>query len=564
MGEDRGEGGSAMPERTLWWFPSGGFLSQLEDVTPAALAGVRVRPFSSSSAQAGFPSNALWGDPNRKGGIRKSLQAFLESPAPLLHAVQDGSAAFQWALLDAASHAGYRHRVVSWSTPLQRLRAVVRDGQWTGIDSRLPPLLREDQKCQNRLAYLFRLLAEGQHQWEVVEPSAEDENWLFGLPKALGVHLRARAAAAQLPMDEPQEQLLRLESGWLTGSEVPPVLLRPSLVRPAVEDARVKLVRLEGIPPLLPPGECVQTHGMVVFEGTVPAKLELEQAGECNVLAWPRPSPALANKWPDLPAARQARFASTSLLADAKSPAHLRLRPDQDAPVPVLDVVFKEDPSPAIKGIFLARWAIGYQSIPKVACTSLKEALFRLATGESFGDRKRPGGGYIHDYFFRHEQDITQAAWRFVVVRDPIERFLSGFSNRVLHYRELSKSYLSSLPDKAGMDLESFPANPSLDQFIANFDFYCKVPTIRHHFSPISTFVAPLESYSRVYAFHEIDALAVDISQRTGQEFSIPHSQQGGPKLKLDRVKPGSLRKLIQIYESDYEMLKHLYQPPSL
>ncbi|WP_211372990.1 sulfotransferase family 2 domain-containing protein [Ideonella dechloratans] len=375
--------------------------------------------------------------------------------------------------------------------------------------------------------------------------------------------LRDQALAVQLPLTEAQEQLLTLESGWLTGLEQLPTLLRPKLVRPSIEDARVKLVRLEGIPPLLPRGERSQASGIVLFDSTEPAELEMVQSGESTVLAWPRPSPALASKWPDLPAARQARLSSVSLLADAKSPVHLRLRSRKGEEVPVLNVEFREYPSPAVNGIFLAQWSIGYQSIPKVACTSLKEALFLLATGENFGDRKRPGGGYIHDYFFRHEQDIAQAAWRFVVVRDPIQRFLSGFSNRVLHYRELSREYLASLPSMSGVDLEDFPANPSLDQFIANFEFYCQVPTIRHHFSPISAFVAPLESFSRVYAFHEIDALAADISKRTGQEFRIPHSQQGGPKLKLERLGGDSLRRLVKIYEADYEMLKHFYLPPS-
>lgn len=562
MGDDRGETGTTLTERTIWWFPSGGMLSHCEGMTPDALAGVRVRPFA--PFQAGALIAALWDEPRRRAGAKKSLLALLDASGPLLHVIQDGSVAFQWALLDAATRAGYLHRVVSLRTPLNSLRMAAHESRWNGEDCSLPPLLREHQDRQNRLAYLLRLMREGRHQWELVAPDTSDESWLVDLPQAVGKGLRQGAKVAQQLMGEAQEQLLTIEAGWLAGPEQPPALLRPSLVRPSVEDPRVKFARLEGIPPLLPRGERVQTHGAVIFDSTAPSQLELEQAGASEVLTWPCPSPALASKWPDCPAAHQARFSSGCLVADAKSPAHLRLRSNQSELVPVLDVQFKEDPTPAVKGIFLARWSIGYQSIPKVACTSLKEALFRLATGQDFDARKRPGAVYVHEYFGQREQDITHADWRFVVVRDPIQRFLSGFSNRVLHYRELSRNYLAQQPSMAGVDLESFPVNPGIEQFIANFEFYCRVPTIRHHFSPISTFVAPLDSFSRVYAFHEINVLAADISERTKHEFVISHSQQGGPKLTLDHLKPESLRKLIRIYEADYEMLKHIYQSPSL
>lgn len=270
------------PERVLWWFPSGGLLSPLDEMTSVELGRVLVRPFS--LFQAGSLIVGQWDEPGRRVGCRKSLQALLESSGSILHVVQDGSVAFQWALLEAASRAGYRHRVVSWRSPLQCLRAVVREGKWNGIDSKLPPLLRENQRCQNRLTYLLRLMDEGDHRWELVEPVGTEGDWARGLPPVVSERLRDQALAVQLPLTEAQEQLLTLESGWLTGLEQLPTLLRPKLVRPSIEDARVKLVRLEGIPPLLPRGSAAKPVALCF--STVPSLQSLRWCNLGKVQCW--------------------------------------------------------------------------------------------------------------------------------------------------------------------------------------------------------------------------------------------------------------------------------------
>ena len=88
---------------------------------------------------------------------------------------------------------------------------------------------------------------------------------------------------------------------------------------------------------------------------------------------------------------------------------------------------------------------LGYQHVPKVATTSMFHWMYRLihdahvATGAPSVVVKRR--------FFTEGPSVQNAEtavapykdyFRFALTRDPIKRFLSMYSNRVVHHRELS------------------------------------------------------------------------------------------------------------------------------
>lgn len=554
---------STQENPVLWWVPDVLPLHRLSEECDSGGAHPLLRPFSPGKPGADIASN--WGEAWRPSQLKTFLEEIHNQGRSLIHVHSDGCHAFQWALLSAASRLGYQHRVLCWPNRLHALRAVARQLDWPRAERRLHHLLKVEEVSFRNLAYIRRLMQTGHHEWEsVLADAVLCQDGFSGLPNSLVDIFQEVIISAVSPLESAHEDALEREIAWRTGVQQMPCFLRPKVVTPDRPDSRIKLARLDGLPPWVCSEDQMNPGGVVIFDGDVPAQLRLDQGDASSSLDWPHPSPGVASKWPGLPAAKVARFRVAPMRADDHQPAHLTLSLSDGTTVPVVDVRFNPHPRSKVSGIFLEPWSIGYQPIPKVACTSIKEALFRLVMKEPFSQALGGGAAHIHSYFDQREQDVTQADWRFVVVRDPIQRFLSGYSNRVLHHRELSRDYLARLSSGLGLEMDDFPFDPGLDEFIENFDFYCKIPTIHHHFRPISDFVAPLSAFDRVYAFEELSTLAKDLSHRTGQEFVIPHSQRGGPKLRMEQIGNAALKRLVDIYSGDYEMLKDYYLPPSI
>ena len=101
---------------------------------------------------------------------------------------------------------------------------------------------------------------------------------------------------------------------------------------------------------------------------------------------------------------------------------------------------------------------------PKVACTSIKRMFYRIENEREFISGYRNSISFnIHDYyptppFGKVPHSKIRDHFRICVVRDPIRRFLSGYSNRVVFHRELRKELLSYEAMTAGA-----APNPTLD-----------------------------------------------------------------------------------------------------
>jgi hypothetical protein len=211
------------------------------------------------------------------------------------------------------------------------------------------------------------------------------------------------------------------------------------------------------------------------------------------------------------------------------------------------------------EAILLPKRSLGYRHIPKVACTSIKTMLYELRMGKSFS-RERMGMD-VHQYFFKEYRDISKAEFRFIVVRDPIKRLLSAYSNRVVHHKELSKEYLSKQEDlKKIFEEENIPFNPSLSEFIRHFSFYQKVPSIHHHTKPVVMFgIRNLSFYTHVYTIEQLHLLEEDLSQRYKKQMKLPRLQTGGLKLKVAQLSREEITFLLDFYTRDYELLADYY-----
>ena len=210
----------------------------------------------------------------------------------------------------------------------------------------------------------------------------------------------------------------------------------------------------------------------------------------------------------------------------------------------------------------MPRIKLAYFPVPKVACTSIKEFLYEIGYGRPYAPTERKDGTriYIHQIIKTEEFDTLDLSrmdgfHRIAVVRDPIERFLSAFGNRVIYHRELSV-------DRAGPALArlGLPADPHLDAFIEHFAGYrAAVPSIRHHTDPAVAFLGTNPTYfTRVYRFSELAALAEDVRKLTGVTVQMPRRQTGGPKFARSALSPRQTARLQEFYAADYAFLERL------
>ncbi len=214
-----------------------------------------------------------------------------------------------------------------------------------------------------------------------------------------------------------------------------------------------------------------------------------------------------------------------------------------------------------MQGILCTRHSISYLPLPKVANTSIKHTMFELEHGGRF-TQAATGAAHIHEYFRRHKAAVSEGKFRFVVVRDPIKRFLSAYANRVVHHRELSAENIQALAlqkKKLKIKPAKFQPDPSPGQFVEMLDLYQRIPSILVHTRPVAPMIEDLGRFTKVYPFECLAELEADLSEFTGQPVTLRHAQTGGPKLDISCLSAGQLDKLRAYYEEDYRLLHAFY-----
>lgn len=209
----------------------------------------------------------------------------------------------------------------------------------------------------------------------------------------------------------------------------------------------------------------------------------------------------------------------------------------------------------------IEKYKLFYVAVPKVACTSIKTALFKLQNGFDFQDFIT-NWRYIHIHhpsvypsmpFVDLNKENLDGYFKVALVRDPVERFLSAYSNRVGHYRELSAERIGEAATAQGLR-----PDPDLHEFIEHLDAYRAVsPSILHHTDPMWVFLGEDPAfYDRIFNLRYIDAFAKTISEMTGTEFTIPRLQTQGEKISVDTLSPAEKRKIEDFYARDYDMFR--------
>lgn len=206
--------------------------------------------------------------------------------------------------------------------------------------------------------------------------------------------------------------------------------------------------------------------------------------------------------------------------------------------------------------ITLRKQVIAYFPVPKVACTSIKHVFFALENDREFQPFFANGKLYsIHKIypgklFASTPRKQLKEHIRLAVVRDPVKRLLSCYSNRVVHHQELSGA-------KIGKDLREakLTPNPDLGEFVDNLEAYQKVQgSVFHHSRPMVDFLGKqAKYYSKIYRIEEIENLIGRLNKITGKQVVLGRHQTGGPKLQPSDLETKQLEKLKTYYAEDYD-----------
>lgn len=207
---------------------------------------------------------------------------------------------------------------------------------------------------------------------------------------------------------------------------------------------------------------------------------------------------------------------------------------------------------------------------PKSACTSIKTALFQLENGFGFRDFLIYGQlRTIHDPAFYPAMDYAtverliaqhnlspDALVKFTVVRHPVDRLLSAYSNRVLHYGDIEADLSRNAEARAALEAKGLPVLPDLSTFIRHLvDYRALSRLIWLHTQPQGYFIGKDPGfYTGIFGMKALRDFEQAISDHVGMEFRLPHLQTGGEKISRSALSGDEVKALEDFYRTDFDL----------
>jgi hypothetical protein len=144
---------------------------------------------------------------------------------------------------------------------------------------------------------------------------------------------------------------------------------------------------------------------------------------------------------------------------------------------------------------------------------------------------------------------------KIVVVRDPVERLVSVYRNRVRHYREIETADFDAL----GLP-STLPRAPDFDTFCAHLHQYRKIISINHHSRPQSVYIgSDLGFFDHVFRFERLGDLISYLSDRNGSPVALPRLRMDGLARSEISISERSYDLIAGYYRADYALLQGLY-----
>ncbi|NKB26678.1 MAG: hypothetical protein GKR99_03585 [Rhodobacteraceae bacterium] len=219
--------------------------------------------------------------------------------------------------------------------------------------------------------------------------------------------------------------------------------------------------------------------------------------------------------------------------------------------------------------VILKDHGLAYFGIPKIASSSMKRVLFALECGEPFEKRTEASAHKpkaLHEIYpsrplARGDFKACADLWNFAVVRDPVDRILSAYGHRVVGLRDLEKRDTA----KRKARLLRISLRPDLEEFCLKLDRYRLMSgLIRHHVDAQTRFLG--RDPARLDAIFPIEKMAdltQALSERTGQQITMPTNSGTGPRFSRSELSPKATRVILRKFAADYRFLNGIYTPPT-
>jgi hypothetical protein len=153
--------------------------------------------------------------------------------------------------------------------------------------------------------------------------------------------------------------------------------------------------------------------------------------------------------------------------------------------------------------------------------------------------------------------------FKFIIVRDPVKRFLSYFNKNIKNESLLK---LKGFPERRylfGLD-----RLPDLNFFINNLEDYKYVfIDVRHHTLCQTAYIGKsLENYDCITQLENLSKLNLELNKFLGREIEFPHLMKSDKPITelFSNISLKSLEKLIDYYSDDYQLLQDYYSPDDI
>jgi len=201
---------------------------------------------------------------------------------------------------------------------------------------------------------------------------------------------------------------------------------------------------------------------------------------------------------------------------------------------------------------------IAFAPVPKAGCSSIKMMFAEL--DPSLPDV--PPQRKLHETYptYRFKLSRLRAvkdAFRFTMVRDPIKRLMSVYTDRFLQKNDLKRSMMLKRQNE-------LPVEPDPDYFFQNLTAYREHSfSIRHHtFLTVAFTGRRFQRYDRVYTTDEMPELAEMLSQRSGKQVTAKRANPSKTRLDFNDLHPKTRDVLRPRLEAEYRHLEKYFENP--
>ncbi|SNS87821.1 sulfotransferase family 2 domain-containing protein [Tropicimonas sediminicola] len=207
--------------------------------------------------------------------------------------------------------------------------------------------------------------------------------------------------------------------------------------------------------------------------------------------------------------------------------------------------------------LYLKKHKLTYVSVPKCACTSLKQFFFEVHNGFEFKAFDINGQAYgIHKLarsipFEDLDRKMTRRNRTITVVREPVGRLVSCYANKVIDARLLEKPKAAQFLEQRGLT-----TTPTIQEFVRDLPAYQESSyTLLHHSRPLSYFLGRDPAFfDKIFPLRELSTLVEYVADMVGEAPSLPHTQKSTSSDVSKQLTEEDRARIEEIYAEDREI----------